>query len=90
MSVDYDDEEADRILAAADVIIADEPRPTPEILDAVASSTKDAGGTEGMAPREDSGGERAFARGPVLVLHIRMLFALGGHQLLNEDKQERL
>ena len=81
MNVDYDNEETDCILAEADIIIVDEPGPMPEILDAVMSSTKDAGGMEGMAPREGSegncGGERAFARGPLLVFHIpRKLFAL--------------
>ena len=54
MSVDYDDEETDHILAEADIIIADEPRPTPEIFDAVTSPTKDAENTEEMAPREGS------------------------------------
>ena len=57
MSVDYDDEETDCILAKADIIIVDEPRPVPEMLDAVTSPTEDAGGTEGMAPSEGSEGE---------------------------------
>ena len=37
--------------------MAEEPGPTPERLDAVASPTMDAWGTEGMAPREGSEGE---------------------------------
>ena len=70
MIVDHGDEQTDRILAEAD-IIADEPRLKREIMDAVTSSTKDAGGTEGMAPCEGElrrGG--AFARGPLLVFHF--------------------
>ena len=64
MSVDCNDEETDRILAEADIIITDEPGLMPEILDATTYLTKDASGTEGMAPCEGSRGERAFARGP--------------------------
>ena len=55
MSVDYNDEETDRILVEAGIIIVDEPGLTLEILDAVTSPTKDAGGTEGS--------EREFRRG---------------------------
>ena len=57
MSVHYDDEEADRFWEEADIILADEPGPTPELLDAVASPTVDAIGTEGMTPCEGSKGE---------------------------------
>ena len=75
MSVDYDDEKADRMLAEAEIIVADEPGPMPELLDAVASPTVDALGTEGMTPHEGSKGElgreRAFCQGPLLVFHRR-------------------
>ena len=57
MSVDYDDEETDRVLQEADIIVVDEPGPMPEILDAVMSQTTDTVGTEGMAPSEGSKGE---------------------------------
>ena len=69
MSVNHDNEKADHFLVKAAIILADEPGPTPELLDAVASPTVDAIGTKGMAPCEGSGGERAFARGPLLALH---------------------
>ena len=69
MNFEFEDEETDRILAVTDdIIIESQPGPSPEILDATTSPTRDAaGGTEGMAPREGSGGERTFARGPLLV-----------------------
>ena len=54
MSVNYDDEETDCILAEDDIIIADKPSPMPGIFDAITSPTEDAGGTEGVAPREGS------------------------------------
>ena len=50
MNVNYNNEEADRFLAEAAIILADEPGPMPELLDSVASPTMDAVGTEGMAP----------------------------------------
>ena len=53
MSFDYKDEEADCILEEADIAV-NEPRPTSEILGAVMTPTKDATGTEGMAPCEGS------------------------------------
>ena len=61
MSIDYDDKETDHILAEADILIADQPTPTPEIFHAVTSPTEDAGGTEGMAPCE--GNEEELRRG---------------------------
>ena len=57
MSVDYNDEETGHTLVEADIVIADEPRLTLKILDAFASPTKDARGTERMAPCEGSEGE---------------------------------
>ena len=69
MNFEFEEEETDRILAAADnTILESQPGPSPEILSAATSPTRDAAeGTEGMAPREGSRGERAFARGPLLV-----------------------
>ena len=61
-SVEYDDEETDRIFAEAALLVPDEPAPTPELLDAVPTPTRDAsGGTEGMAAQE--GSERELRRG---------------------------
>ena len=66
---EFKDKETDRILVVADdIILESQPGPSPEILGAATSPTRDAiGGTEGMAPREGSGGERALPRGPLLV-----------------------
>ena len=63
MSLQFDDEETDRLLTAADkhfvdVIDESQPATSPEILGAVIRTpTKDArAGTAGMAPPEGSGG----------------------------------
>ena len=66
MSINYDNKEADRFLAEALIILADEPGLMPELLDTVVSPTVDAIGTEGMAPCEGSRGDRAFAMSPLL------------------------
>ena len=77
MSINYNNEEADRFLAEAALILADEPGPTLELLNTVASPTMDAGGTEEMAPHEGSEGEprrgEGFARGPLLALHCAIM-----------------
>ena len=81
MSLEYDDEETDRPLAAADNIdfVGDSQlRTLTELLGAAETPTFEAANsTAGMAPREggatgNCGGERAFARGPV------SLFQMGG------------
>ena len=68
MSVDYNDEDTDCILAEADIIIVDEPRLTLKILDAVMSPPKDDRGTMGMTPNEGSEGElwkrKGLCQGP--------------------------
>ena len=52
MNFEFEEEETDRILAAADnTILESQPGPSPEILSAATSPTCDAAeGTEGMAP----------------------------------------
>ena len=47
MSTDYDNEETDRFLVEAAIILADKTGLMPDLLDAVASPTLDAAGTEG-------------------------------------------
>ena len=56
MNLVFEDEETDPILAVADdIILESQPGPSGEILDAATSPTRDAtGGTERMAPREES------------------------------------
>ena len=61
MSINYEDEEADRILTEADIIVADEPRPMPEILGVVTSPTEDPGRHRGDGtPRGEQRGEGLF------------------------------
>ena len=57
----YEDEETDHIPAEADIVIADKPRLTPEILGAVTSLTKLGcqRHREGWEPEENYGEERA-------------------------------
>ena len=54
MSINYNNKEAEHFLVEAAIILADKPGLTPELLDAVASPTMDAWGTEGIAPHEGS------------------------------------
>ena len=56
-SVNYDNEKADPFLAEAALILADKSGLMWELLDAVASPTMDASGTEGMAHHEGNEGE---------------------------------
>ena len=80
MSLEYDDEETDRPLAAADNIDfvgESQPRTSPELVGAAETPTFEAANsTAGMAPREgcdgNCEGERAFAKVPV------SLFQTGG------------
>ena len=90
MSVKYNNEEADRLLAEAALILADEPGLTPELLDTVASPTMDAGGMEGMAPHEGSEGElrkgEGLCQGPpssiaLTCLRYTVVSALDNHIL---------
>ena len=61
MSLEYDDEETDRLLAAADDIDfvgESQPRTSPELLGAAETPAFEATkSTAGMAPREESDGE---------------------------------
>ena len=70
MTFDCEDE-TNCLLAAADdirIIVKIQPQPLPEALGAYESPTSKAvRGTEGTAPPEGNGGERAFARGPLLI-----------------------
>ena len=70
MSLDFEDEETDRLLAMADehlVDVVEESQPTesPEILGAVPRTLTDdaVSGTRGMAPPEESGGEMREGEG---------------------------
>ena len=56
MNFEFEDEETDPILGVADdIILESQPGPSGETLDAAMSPTHDAtGGTERMAPREES------------------------------------
>ena len=76
MSLEYDDDETDRLLAAADDIhFAREiqPRTSPELLGAAESPTLEAAkSTAGMAHREGSDGElgrgEGLCQGPSLII----------------------
>ena len=76
MSLEYDDEETDRLLAAADVIHfvgESQPRTSPELLGAAETPTFEAvKSTAGTAPREGSDGElsrgEGLCQGPPLVI----------------------
>ena len=76
MSLEYDDEETDRLLAAADdldFIGESHPRTSPELLGAAETPTFEAAkSTAGMARREGSDGElrrgEGLCQGPSLVI----------------------
>ena len=61
MSLEYDDEETDRLLAVADnidFVVESQPRTSPELLGAAETPTFEAAkSTAGMAPHEGSDGE---------------------------------
>ena len=84
MSVNYNNEEDDCFLAEAALILADEPGLIPELLDAVAFPTMDAGGTEGMAPHEGSEGElwrgEGLCQGPPPSIALTYLCYSLGHR----------
>ena len=76
MSLEYDDEETDRLLAAADdidIVGESQPRTSPELLGTAETPTLEAAkNTAGMAPREESDGElrrgEGLCQGPALVI----------------------
>ena len=78
MSFTFEDEETDHIvLAASDITGKGQSRPAWEILGAGISPTHNAaGGMEGMAPQEGSGGEmwrdRAFVRVPLSISDVNV------------------
>ena len=72
-----DNEEADCILVEAYAILLDEPEPTPELLGGgylprtMLKHTVLRGWHPVMGVERNCGGKRAFARGPLLMYHIR-------------------